>query len=294
MLKKIILGVFVIASIYGCYQLVRLYKYKKEESRRSAYYENLKESASPTVTVLRDSIPMGYRNEKKTIHVYVPPEYENDTSSRYPVIYMLDGESCFNEKEFDGPEWQVDEIIDKASADGKNTAIVIGINEAEDRNAEYTPWVDDDNPEAHGEDFSKWVTNDLKAWVDKYYRTDPSTSATTIGGISRSGMMAYYMIMEHPDIFGNALIQSPSMWVDYDRLLGMELTPDQLADKKFYISVGEKEGNMVNLANDTYAKFKSYGLDDTHLRYDIIPKEGHWHVTWRKSFAKAYPWLMED
>jgi len=67
------------------------------------------------------------------------------------------------------------------------------------------------------------------------------SSATTIGGISRSGMMAYYMLMTHPDIF---------------------------------------------------EKFKAYGLTEEKLKFEMIPKEGHWHITWRKSFALVYPWLM--
>jgi hypothetical protein len=34
-------------------------------------------------------------------------------------------------------------------------------------------------------------------------------------------------------------------------------------------------------------------MSENELRFEIIPKEGHWHVTWRKSFALAYPWLMQ-
>ena len=282
---------FFLFGLFGAY---KFYGKHQEDKRRAAFYENLVDTSSPTVTVLRDSILVGYRNEKKTIHIYVPPNYEKDATTRYPVMYFMDGESSFNDLENMGPEWQIDEVINAASKSGKQTAIVIGINQAEDRDAEYTPWINDDNPDAHGETFAKWVSTDLKSWVDSTYRTIPHATATTIGGISRSGMMAYYMLMKHPEVFGNAVIQSPAMWVDHERLLAMQLSPDQLSGKKIFVSVGEHEGRiMIPHAEDIYVKFEALGMSEDNLKFELIPGEGHWHVTWRKSFALAYPWLME-
>jgi predicted alpha/beta superfamily hydrolase len=294
MKKKLLLFFLPGLLIFGLYGLYRYYGHYKEEQRRAVYYENLKESASPTVSVLRDSLLIGYQNDKRTIHIYVPPNYDKDTLTRYPVIYLLDGESSFNDLEFMGPEWQVDEVINAASANGQQASIVVGINQAEDRDAEYTPFVNKDNPKAHGDKFANWVSTDLKSWIDTHYRTQTAATATTIGGISRSGMMAYYMLMAHPEVFGNALIQSPSMWVDYDRLMAMNLTKEQLRDKKIFVSVGEYEGNiMIPHARDIYEKFKEQGLNEDQLHFELIPGEGHWHVTWRKSFAVAYPWLIK-
>lgn len=279
--------------IFGGYQCYRFYHGQKEKKRQAVYYDNLKESASPTVTVLRDSILIAYQNDKRTIHIYVPPEYNKDTISRYPVMYFMDGESSFNDMEFMGPEWQIDEVINEASASGQQTAIVVGIEQAADRDAEYTPWTNEDNPDAHGEQFANWLATDLKKLIDANYRTKTEPAFTSIGGISRSGMMAYYMMMAHPNTFGNAIIQSPAMWVDHDRLMAMELNREQLAGKKIFVSVGENEGRvMIPHAKGIYEKFKELDLSDEQVKYEVIPGEGHWHVTWRKSFALAYPWIM--
>lgn len=295
-MKKLLLRLSLIGLvIFGLIMAYRYYGQYKEEQRRAAYYENLVDTASPTVTVLRDSMLIAYQNEKRTIHIYVPPSYDKDTLTSYPVMYFLDGESSFNDLENMGPEWQIDEVINAAASNGRPTAIVIGINQAEDRDAEYTPFVNEDNPNAHGAEFANWVVTELKTWVDTNYRTQTEAKYTSIGGISRSGMMAYYMLMAHPDVFGNAIIQSPSMWVDYDRLMEMELSKEQLKDKKIFVSVGEYEGRiMIPHAEDIYKKFKSQGLQEKQLRFEIIPNEGHWHVTWRKSFALCYPWLMDS
>ena len=294
-MKKIFLRLLLLAivlfTLYGAFNVYRNYMRDKEYQE---YLETVVDTSSPTVSVLRDSIHIGYQDEKRTLHIYVPPNYSTDTLTRYPVMYFLDGESSFNDMENMAPEWQIDEVINKASENGQPTAIVVGIEQAEDRDAEYTPWINDDNPHAHGEKFTRWVATELKPLIDANYRTKKGPKHTTIGGISRSGMMAYYMLMEKPDIFGNAVIQSPSMWVDYDRLMSMNLAPDQLADKKVFVSVGGDEGgNMVPFAKDVYHKFDKMGIDENNLRLEIIPNEGHWHMTWRKSFALAYPWIMK-
>ena len=99
--------------------------------------------------------------------------------------------------------------------------------------------------------------------------------------------------MTHPDVFDNAVIQSPAMWVDHERLMALNLTKSQLENKKIFVSVGEYEGRvMIPHAEDIFKKFKALDLSEDNLRFEIIPNEGHWHVTWRKSFAIAYPWLM--
>lgn len=292
-IKRVLLFLLIGGFLFGGYQLYRLYQWKQEEKRRALYYEDIRDTASPTVEVLENVVSVGYRNETKSLHIYVPPSYDNDTIKRYPVLYMLDGASCFNDT-ISAPEWQIDEVINKADRHGHPGAIVICIPSAENRDAEYTPWRNEDNPDAHGAQFAQWVAQDLKNWVDSAYRTDPAPAATFIGGISRSGMMAYYMMMAHADIFGNAIIQSPSMWVDYDRLMDMEIKDNNmLLSKKVFVSVGEYEGNiMVPHAHDIYNKLKESGLPDDQLRYYIVPGEGHWNLTWRKSFAEAYPWLM--
>ncbi len=292
MKKFILLSLLIGLLIFGFFKARGYYYWQKEKERRATFYENLVDTSSPTVG--KDSIMIEYQQDMRLIHTYVPPDYEKDSTSRYPVIYMMDGESSFNDLENMGPEWEIDEVINVASQQGKQTAIVIGINQAEDRDAEYTPFINDDNPDAHGTEFANWVTTDLKTWVDNNFRTKTDAASTSIGGISRSGMMAYFMLMQHPDIFGNAIIQSPSMWVDHDKLFAMALSKEQLSDKKIFISVGQYEGNiMVPHAEEIYDKFSALGLGDNHLKFQLIENESHWHITWRKSFALAYPWLMD-
>src|SRR5690606_289691 len=72
--------------------------------------------------------------------VYLPPGY-HDSGRRYPVFYMHDGQNLFDARTgFGGQEWEVDETLDRLSAEGLS-AIVVGLpNAGAARLSEYNPF----------------------------------------------------------------------------------------------------------------------------------------------------------
>ena len=68
-----------------------------EEKKHRAWVESLTHSASSNVHILADTIEIDYLNEKRTLAIYLPENYEID-SMDYSVIYFLDGESLFDQK----------------------------------------------------------------------------------------------------------------------------------------------------------------------------------------------------
>ena len=176
---KTLLGIIAVVVIYFAY----LFAYQAyDHFKKQKYLENLSDTASPNVRVLKDTAYIDYLDSKRTLHVYLPPAYETD-SARYPVIYFLDGSALFNDMVLRGPEWQVDEVIDEVVANGGPGAIVIGIEPSHDRNREYKPFAPSEDPEekeVSGDKHAEWIATDLKAWVDSTYRTKPEAKFTTI------------------------------------------------------------------------------------------------------------------
>ena len=49
-------------------------------------------------------------DNERTLIVYLPPDYEKETSKRYPVLYMQDGQNLMDEAtSYQGIEWGIDE-----------------------------------------------------------------------------------------------------------------------------------------------------------------------------------------
>lgn len=263
--------------------------------QRKQYLASLTDTASPNVQTLKDTAYIDYLDARRTLWVYLPPGYEQDTT-RYPVIYFMDGNALFSDVVLEGPEWQVDEVMDSVAAKGGPKAIVIGIDNSEERMTEYKPFLSPIFPEEKevtGDQHAEWIASDLKAWVDRTYRTKPEAEYTTIGGASLGGIMAYYMVTTFPDVFGNAIVFSPSFWVN-EKVFELHKQVPDLNTLKIYMNVGEDEyDSMINNAKKVYDILTTAGVNPHNLRFDIEKNEGHSHSNWRKGFKKAYPWIVE-
>src|SRR5688572_18501627 len=77
----------------------------------------------------------------RDVIVWLPPNYEIDKNTRYPVVYMHDGQNVFDPATSSfGVDWQIDETAD-ALIKKKSIPplIVVGIYNTSDRFKEYTP-----------------------------------------------------------------------------------------------------------------------------------------------------------
>ncbi len=282
----VIPAICVFAYIFGRQYL--------EWREHQAWLATISTSASPNVTVLRDSIYIPYLDSKRTVHVYLPPDYDS-TDKRYPVMYFMDGEALFDQVENEATEWRADEVMDSIAAAGGQTAILIGIQQsAVSRDDEYTPFPGPDYPDAHGDQFAEWLAYDFKEWVDDHYRTMPGAEYTGVGGCSRSAMMAYYALMTYPEVFGKGFIFSPSIWVDRERLMNLPDNVRDWTDKRVYVCIGDLEGGpMPGDSKAISAAMVTAGLNPDQLLYERIPELGHWHQTWQTAWPRAYDFLME-
>lgn len=293
MIKKRVLQLLIVLCVLGVgFYLFKALKKIKEDREWKEYVAGLVPTASPQVDILKDTITVDYLNKKRTLSIYLPKEYHTDTL-KYPVLYFLDGQSLFDEKILEGEEWQIDEVLDNLGEIGGPQAIVVGVYNAEDRLTEYKPYKSNYYPkeEISGVEHANWIATDLKAWIDTHYRTMPDVNNTYIGGASLGGLMSYYMITHHSDIYGGAFVFSPSFWVN-DKVYELHKEVADMSIKRIYLNAGELEKPTVESVLKMYDILKGQGMDDEHLKMDVEKDEGHWHMTWRKGSQKAIPWML--
>jgi predicted alpha/beta superfamily hydrolase len=75
------------------------------------------------------------------VDVWLPPNYQDSPSRRFPVIYMHDGQNLFDPKtSFIGVDWGIDEAMrDLTAVRRARAAIVVGIWNTPQRSQEYMP-----------------------------------------------------------------------------------------------------------------------------------------------------------
>lgn len=231
----------------------------------------------------------------KTIWVYVPESYKASTK-KYPVLYLQDAQNLFDVSTSYVGEWKVDEILDSLKLD----LIVIGIEHGnEKRIDELTPYPHPEYKGGGADGYLQFITETLKPKVDSLYHTSNTAENTAentfIGGSSLGGLFAYYAILKHPDVFGKALIFSPSFWYSED-IFDLTETVDinSLSKNQFYFRAGEKESEtMVPLMFKMKELLASKLNSEEYINIDSIPDGEHNEALWSGLFPDAALWLLK-
>ena len=165
----------------------------------------------------------------RQVYVWLPDGYS--PREKYPVLYMHDGQMLFDGTwTWNGQEWQVDEVMGRLIAKGTiPSAIVVGIAHGNNRFGEYFPekvlGYLDSVPAAsasaqaldymlsfcdvyEADEYLRFLTTELKPFIDSRYSTLPDREHTFIAGSSMGGLISMYALCEYPDVFGGAACMS--------------------------------------------------------------------------------------
>lgn len=139
------------------------------------------------------------RNLGPTRHVeiWLPPGYDAGISRRYPVLYMHDGQNLFDPRIANtGVDWGVDEAVVRLVARGIiPPIIVVGVWSTAARATEYSPW--------HGASaYARFLIEELMPRVNAGFRTLTGPQNTAVMGSSMGGLLSFYLVTHHPDVFG--------------------------------------------------------------------------------------------
>lgn len=228
-----------------------------------------------------------FLTEPRNLVVYVPPGYDTDLDRRYPVLYLHDGQNLFEGATafVRGQDWRVDETAEELIASGAiEPLIIVGIyNAGVHRIDEYTP-THDRKRGAGGEAdlYGHMLTEELKPFIDRTYRTLPDPANTGLGGSSLGGLVTLYLGLQHPDAFGKLAVLSPSVWWDNRVILKLVRMTDPKPRLSIWLDIGTGEGGRtLRDARALRDELVDAGwVLDSDLQYSEITDAGHNEVSW--------------
>ena len=167
-------------------------------------------------TIVRHSDVASAHIAARNVDVYLPEGYDPSGSTRYPVLYMHDGQNLFStETAYGGVEWRIDEVMDSLQL----KAIVVGVWNSPKRFHEYAPQKPlESHLSPEGRDtirirlteeplsdaYLRFLVTELKPFIDSMYATKPDRENTFIMGSSMGGLISLYAVSEYPEVFGGA------------------------------------------------------------------------------------------
>jgi predicted alpha/beta superfamily hydrolase len=226
----------------------------------------------------------------RTVRVYLPPGYADCKDCRYPVLYFMDGQNVFDAATSYAGEWGADEVLDGLHEKHGLAVIAVAIDHGgEARMQELSVWPNAEFAPAKGEAFLADLIGTVKPAVDARYRTQPDAAATAIAGSSMGGLMVHAAVMRHPEVFGRALVFSPSYWFSPAIAQETARTPLQ-PGQRVYMYVGGSEGGMQPDAEAMAARWKATLPDTAALRFTATAAAGHNEAAWRTALPEALCW----
>lgn len=227
----------------------------------------------------------------RTVRVYLPPGYSDCADCRYPVVYFMDGQNVFDAATSYAGEWGADEVLDGLHEKHGLAVIAVALDHGgEARMQELSVWSNPEFAPAKGEAYLADLIGAVKPAVDVRYRTQPGASTTVVAGSSMGGLMAHAAVMRHPEVFGRALVFSPSYW--FSPAIAQETTRTPLQPgQRVYIYVGGSEGSgMQSDAEAMEKRWKATLPDTATLRITVAAKAGHNEDAWRAVLPEALCW----
>jgi alpha-glucosidase len=228
-------------------------------------------------------------NRQRAIRVLLPRNYWKDTSRRFPVIYLTDGQNLFDPATAAFRHWKLREFMARQPL--KRQAILVGIDHGGvDRKHEYAPFTRGKSG-GQGDAYLQFIVNTLKPFIDQEYRTWSHREATGMAGSSLGGLIAFYAGIRYSHVFGKIGALSPSFWYN-PQVFGLA-GANAGAKSQIYVGGSKTETrNMLPMLEKIYWALKAGGYADDQFRIVARDRGRHSETFWAREFKPMYEWLF--
>lgn len=208
--------------------------------------------------------------------VYTPPGYEENTTQRYPVLYLQHGwgedETAWNN------QGHANLIMDNLIAEGKTKPFIIVMTYGMTNETKFGGLrTFDIKP------FQTVLVEELIPYVDTHFRTLAEREQRAMAGLSMGGFETRLITMNKPEVFSHYGLLSGGTYSVED----LNETPFQI--KLIFLSSGSKE-------RPDAVKTAASALKEAGYKAVSYISEGtaHEFQTWRRSLREMAPLLFKD
>ncbi len=188
----------------------------------------------------------------RSLRVYLPPGFNVNNS--YSLLLLNDGQHALGTEDIDKEEdWKVDEIADSLIIHNEIPPVVIvGIDHLgmSLRGNEYLPWEDiylnPPIPDPQGHLYPKFLLEEVLPFLHSKIPLKNGFKKIGIGGFSYGGLIALYTGIKYPSKFDFVLAESPSLYVNEQKLIQISIDSASTWPDKVYMGIGTNELALKN------------------------------------------------
>jgi enterochelin esterase-like enzyme len=225
--------------------------------------------------------------------VYTPPDYEQATDKRYPVLYLQHG---WGEDENGwGAQGHANLIMDNLIAEGKAKPFIIVMTYGLTNDVPLGggPRGEGGRPAFNFDKFKGVLLDDLIPYVDSTYRTLADQPHRAMAGLSMGGMQTRTIAPANLDKFSHIGVFSGGS-ISADSVGNLETFKEKV--KLVFVSYGSKElgGNRGGRGGDPKAATEGLKAAGVNAHFYVSPETAHEWQSWRRSLHQMAPLLFQD
>jgi enterochelin esterase-like enzyme len=200
-------------------------------------------------------------NPPQEFRVYLPPCYDEKTSERYPVLYLLHGQTYTDDQ---WPRLGAARILDELIHTGESPPFIIVFPDDRYWNLQAGPG------------FGRRLVNDIIPYIDSNYRTLPSRNARAIGGLSRGAGWSLRLGLTEWELFGTIGLHSLAvLQKDASRVEDWIASIPTASRPRIFMDIGDNDPEL-SMSQQIEARFNDSGMPHEWHLYSGDHTEGYW------------------
>jgi len=193
--------------------------------------------------------------------IYLPPCYDEKTDQRYPVLYLLHGQTYTDD------QWirlGAVEVANELILSGESVPFIIVF--PDDRYWNLPP----------GPGFGQRLEEALIPYIDSTYRTLPDRNQRAIGGMSRGAGWALHLGLTRWDLFGTIGLHSLAvLQKDASEIRDWLRDIPPLSRPRVFMDIGDND-QEYEMAQQVEAQFNAFHLTHEWHLYSGSHTEEYW------------------
>jgi predicted alpha/beta superfamily hydrolase len=264
------------------------------QSKSSAQENKMNTSVPPPVSIpgtqqlqLTSSI---VARQEYILHVHLPRHY-NDTTKRFPVVYLLDSQwdfpllsAIYGGQYYDG--FMPEVIVVGITWGGENP------NHEQLRARDFTPTSPDKSPQyGNAANFLSFIKKELTPFIESKYRVKKNDR--TLIGSSLGGLFTLYALFNETNFFQRYVLTSPA--THWDNKVIYKIEKEYSNQKtglpaRVYMATGALED--VTEFNKWISTLKSRNYKGLQLQTKVLANIGH-AGTKPEGYTRGFQWVFK-
>ena len=227
----------------------------------------------------------------RPVRVFLPTGF-NKQRFRTALV-MFDGQNIFDDEAAYAGGWHMDALVSAVSPRAHFRPAIVGLHHGgESRLDELAPF---QTKQGGGKlnDLLAWMGETLLPMLRAELALIDGPLGAVIGGSSMGGLASFYAHFARPDLFGGALVMSPSLWFGKDENFAFIRSQPKPDPSRIYFDWGTREGREMSVpAHDMAEYLESLAYDEEQLMIRRDLKGKHTEADWQRRMPRALRFMF--